>query len=82
VGGTDRRRSDFTTVARQVQVHQHDIWPDGLGNLDGVLSVGRLADDLDVVGPAKKGTKALPENHVIVHYHQTDRRHGSTGIRA
>jgi hypothetical protein len=78
----DRRRSDFTTIARQVEVHQHDIWPDGLGDLDGVLGVGRLADDLDVVDPAEKGTKTLSEDHVIVHYYQADRPHSSTGIRA
>ena len=35
-----------------------------------------------LVEPAKKGTKALAEDHMIVHYHQADWRHSSTGIRA
>jgi hypothetical protein len=40
----------------RLRVHQDDIWPHGLGDLDGVLGVGRLTDDLNIVDPAKKGT--------------------------
>jgi hypothetical protein len=65
-----------------VQVHQHNVRPDSLGDLDGFLRSARLPDDLDVLDPAEKGTKALPENHVVIDDHQADRRHSSTGIRA
>ena len=82
MGGEDRRCGDFATVAGQVQVHQHNVRPDSLGDLDGFLRSGRLADDLDVLDPSEEGTKALPEDHVVIDDHQADRRHGSTGIRA
>jgi hypothetical protein len=48
----------------------------------GVLRGGRLTNDLDVIDPSDESTKALPEDHVVVHDHQADRRHRSTGIRA
>jgi hypothetical protein len=82
VGGEDRGRRDFTAVAGEVQVHQHNVRPRSLGDVDGFLCGGRLPDDLDVLDPAEERTKALPEDHVVVDDHQADRRHGSTGIRA
>ena len=47
MGGEDRRCGDFATAAGQVQVHQHDLRPNSLGDLDGELRGSRLTDDLD-----------------------------------
>jgi hypothetical protein len=82
VGGEDGRGGDFTAVAGQVQVHQHNVRPRSLCDVDGFLCGRRFPDDLDVLDPAEEGTKALPEDHVVIDDYQADRRHGSTGIRA
>jgi hypothetical protein len=58
--GAVRRHGSDPVVGR------NNVRPRSLGDVDGFLGGGRLPDDLDVLDPAEEGTKALPEDHVVI----------------
>src|SRR5439155_17008371 len=51
---------------RHVQVHDHDVWLEGVGEVDDLLPVSGLADDLDVGHRADRGGQSLTVERVVV----------------
>ena len=52
--------------AGHADVHDHDVGPAALGERDGGLAVGGLADDADVRRPAERQAKPLAHDLVVV----------------
>ena len=64
--GRDLARRRDPVELGHADVHQHDVGPQPLRAVDGLLAVGRLADDRDVVLGLEHHPEARPHERLVV----------------
>ena len=52
--------------ARQVHVHEHEVWPQLAGRCDRVLAGLHLADHLEAIGELDDGSRDVAERGLII----------------
>ena len=51
---------------RHADVHENEVWTQLSGELDGLGTVGRLGDDVDVIGGAEEQAQARTHKGLVV----------------
>ncbi len=72
-GGADVSGGSQAVESGHANVHEDDIRAQSGGEVDGFATVGRLADDGDVVLRVQQHGEALPDQCLVVGDHDADR---------